>query len=158
MNNKDGFTLLEVMVVVAIGAVLSLLLVSIFVTSNKFMLNTAKNLDSQTKARQVLDLLSNEIRRNDITGRIECSVESQVIRINSSNQADYKTYFYKNGYFTKFEKKGAQEQEDPMYEIAGFEIQYDNKNVGKYTVVVKYLNAHGEEEVMQRLMVSRTAK
>lgn len=155
MKNNKGFTLIELVFAIAISAVLGVMITTVFISNNKHVMSTAIDLDRQNSARQALDLITSEIRRNDIVGKIVVDDDDKRIRINGNRKNYYTEYYFEDGHMMKLNRRGKLRDVQSKFKLSGFNI--DEEKPGEYLLTVKYLNSKNELQKIERTVVSRTA-
>jgi len=73
--NKKGFTFIELVVAMAISAILGVMLVSTLHTGLRAYKGVSEDMLSETQARTALSLITVQIRKHDQTGAISCSTD-----------------------------------------------------------------------------------
>lgn len=89
---KKGFTLIELVVALAVSTILGVVLVSTVQTGVTSYKNIDKDMMSETQARAALSLVTVQIRQHDMTGAISVSEDNRSITFLDDPSNETSTY------------------------------------------------------------------
>lgn len=95
LKSEKGFTLVEMIVVIAIMGILGTMVMKIFVSSNTFYYKVQNDYYARNNARTVVSYINNMIRRNDSSNRVK--VEENKLTIYNEDGTRKSTIYFQDG-------------------------------------------------------------
>lgn len=93
-NNTKGYTLVELMVVLAIMGILGTMLVTMMNTGGRLYRDANATMEAQSNARLAISYINMRIRQNDVSNKIKFDTATPFISINDSSDTDYTFWIY----------------------------------------------------------------
>ncbi|MFX0548758.1 prepilin-type N-terminal cleavage/methylation domain-containing protein [Hathewaya histolytica] len=151
MKRKKGFTLIEVMVVVALISILMGIISVFVINSSRFASDSKKNFNSLSEARIAMSYLTMKIREHDTEGCMTFKDNSLNIKGNSSpedtKKIDKYYVYFKEGQL--IEKDLTIGKENSIAKINSFEMERvkdkDKRETQEVNIKIGYLNKDNEE-------------
>lgn len=150
-STKKGFTLIEIIVVLALIGILSSL-ISVYVISSSRVSNTIKKeYDAVSEARIASSYLVNLIQKNDRSNAIKLD-DKKLLKAQSSdgvgNKKDIEVY-YDEATGRLLERADGKDNE--IAQIASYDIKYDKVNNGNVaasiTITIGYNDVHNNNDI-----------
>lgn len=161
MRDEHGFTLIELLVVMGIVAIVGTIVVSIMVNTNQFLADISFNVDRQVSARQALDLMVSQVRRNDIAGRIIVDTSNQRMRIYGDERTKYEEFYFEENSLKTKKTENQQVSISNLCKLDTFTFEKNKLTTAKYyeiTFKASYTDARGKVKKLERTIISRTMK
>lgn len=159
-SKKNGFTLIELMVVMAIMAILSTICIYLINGSCSFYKGVHQDYDGQSEARIAIAYVTNKLRENDVErAMILYDNDPEKIRIEGESIGSYRKIVFQNKklvektYEENAKGKAVKTREVVIGNIESFEIEGDSEN--NVTITVSYLGKNNERHTFKQVVSLR---
>ena len=148
LKNKKGFSFIELVVVMAVFAILGAAVSGLVKTGLNSYGNISSDMSSETEARTALSLVTVQIRQHDATGAITVNSDTSL----TLSDPDMRIWF-EDGYLWVLDLDDPDPLDKKIAEVTGFKIrQYtDSNETVFYEITVEYGPSGNSRELSQTI-------
>lgn len=137
LKSNNGFTLIELMVTMALMAILGVIIVSMLRSGNIFYRQSYKESEGESEARIAMSYVTTKIRENDIKDGIKLDTDGSGFKVKDSAD-DFNLHIYFEG--NKLKEKQLDKEPVEIANIDSFNIEKTAEN--NFKITVGYTDKH----------------